>query len=157
MPSPIDDLTAHLVLLSGGTSLRDDRVGELLGQWAASSPWAHHQILVAAKVISPSLHKEACKAALAQYARCLLTPQAMVKLVLHMRSPKNVFRQVSKLSSLQQLRYQSMITQLNAGYYVRPLCTRNAFDLKWKGLLTPLQLDPPTSTSHLALRGSCGP
>ena len=92
MPSPIDDLTTHLVLLSGGTRLRDYRLGELLGQRASWSPWAHHQFLVAAKFHSPSLHKEACKAAMAQYAWCLLTPEAMVEWVLNMRSPKNAFR-----------------------------------------------------------------
>ena len=91
MPSPIDDLTTHLVLLSGGTGLRDDRIGELLGQWASSSPWAHHQFLVAAKVIRPSVHKETCKAAVAQYAWCVLTPGALVELVLNMWSPKNAF------------------------------------------------------------------
>ena len=135
MPPPIDDLTTHLVLLSGGTHLRGDRVGELLGQWASSSPWAHRQFLVATKVIGPSMHKEACKAAAAQYARCLLTPEAMVALVLNMRSPKNAFRQVFELISLQQLRYGSTVTQWNSHYYVPPLCTRSTFDLKWKGLL----------------------
>ena len=102
MPSPIDDLTTHLVLLGGGTGLRDDRVGEQLGQWASSSPGAHHQFSVAAKVSGPSVHKEACKAAVAQYAWCLLTPEAMVKLALNMWSPKNAFRQGSELISLQK-------------------------------------------------------
>ena len=41
-----------------------------------------------------------------------------------------------------------MVTHLNLYSYVRPLCTRNAFDLKWKELLTHLKLDPPTSTTH---------
>ena len=100
MPSPIDGLTTHLMLLSGGTGLRDDRVGRLLGQWASSSPWAHHQFLLAAKVIGLSVRKEACKGAVAQYAGCLPTPEAMVELVLNMRSPKNAFRKVSKLISL---------------------------------------------------------
>ena len=59
MPSPVDALTTHLVQLSGGTGLRDDRFGELLGRWASSSPWAHHQFLVATKVIGPFVHKEA--------------------------------------------------------------------------------------------------
>ena len=61
---------------------------------------AHHQFLVAAKVIGPSVHKEACKAAVAQCARCLLSPEAMAELVLHMHSPKNAFRQVFELMSL---------------------------------------------------------
>ena len=146
MPSPIDDLTTHLVLLSGGTSLRDDRVGELLGHWASSSPWAHHQFLVTTKVIGPSVHREACKAAVAQYARCLLTSEAMVELVLNMRPPRMLFGRVSELISLQQ--YRSTVTQLNPDHYVRPLCTRNAFDLKWKERRTPLQLHPLTSTTH---------
>ena len=148
MPSPIDDLTTPLLLLSGGIGLRDDRVGELLGQWASSSPWAHHQFLVAAKVISSSVHKEACKVAVAQYARCVLTPEAMVELVLIMRSPKNTLRQVSELISLLQLQYWCTVTQLNPDHYVELLCTGNAFDLKSQELLTPLQLDPPTSTTH---------
>ena len=38
MPSHIDGLTTHLVLLSGGTGLRDDHVWELLGPWASPSP-----------------------------------------------------------------------------------------------------------------------
>ena len=101
MPSLVDDLTTHLVLLSGRTGLRHDRIGGLLGQWASSSPWAHHQFLVAAKVIGPSMHKEVCKAAVAQYARCLLTPKAMVELVLNMQFPKYAFRQVSDLIGLQ--------------------------------------------------------
>ena len=148
MPSPNDDLTTHLVLLSGGSGLREDRVGELFGQWASSSPWAHHQFFVATKVIGPSVHKEACKAAVAQYARCLLTPEAMVELVLNMPSLKNALRQISELISLLQLWYRSTVPQLNPDYYVRPLCTHNAFDPKRKELLTPLQLDPRTSTNH---------
>ena len=130
MPSAIDDLTTHLVLLSGGTGLLDDCVGQLLGQWSSSSPRAHHQFLVAAKVIGPSWHNEACKAAVAQYAPCLLRPEDLVVLVLNLRSPKNAFRQVSELISLHQLRYHSTVTQLDPDYYVRPLCTRNAFVLK---------------------------
>ena len=79
MPSAIDDLTTHLVLLSCGTGSWDDRVGELLGQWASSFPWAHHLFEVAAKVIGPSVYKEACKLAVTQYARCLLTHEAIVE------------------------------------------------------------------------------
>ena len=130
MPSPIDDPTTHLVLLSGGTGLPDEGVGELLRQWASSSPWAHHQFLVAAKVIGPFVHKEACKAAVAQYAWCLLTHEAMVELVPNMRSPKNAFRQFFELINLQLLRYRSTVTQFNSDYYVGPLCTRNTFDPK---------------------------
>ena len=66
------------------------------------------------------MHKEACKAAVPQYARCLLTPEAMVELVLNMRSPNNAFRQVSKLISLRQLRYRYTVTRLKPDYYVRP-------------------------------------
>ena len=76
-----------------------------LGSWwgPPSSPWAHHQFLVVAKVIGPCVHKEACKAAVAQCAWCILIPEAMVKLVLNMRSPKNAFRKVSEPINLQQL------------------------------------------------------
>ena len=112
------------------------------------SPWAHHQFLVAAKAIGPFVNKEACKAAVAQYAWCLLTPQAMVEWVLNMRSPKNAFPQASELISLQQLRYRSTVTWPNLNYDIRPLCTCNALDIKWKELLTPLRLNPPTSTTH---------
>ena len=68
MLTPMDDLTSYLLLLSGGTGLRDDRVGELLGKCASSSPWAHHLFLVAVKVIGPSVHKKACHTAVAQYS-----------------------------------------------------------------------------------------
>ena len=71
-----------------------------------------------------------------------------MELVVIMRSPKSAFRQVSELISLQRLRYRSTLTQLNPDYSLRPLCTRNAFDLKWRELRTLLQLDPPTSTTH---------
>ena len=57
MPSPVDDLTTHLVLLGARTGLRDDRVRGLLGRWASSSPWAHHHFLGSARVIHPSMHK----------------------------------------------------------------------------------------------------
>ena len=103
---------------------------------------------MAAKVIGPSLHNEACKVALAQSTRCILSPEAMVEVVLILRSPNKAFQQVWELMSLQKVRYRSTVTQLNPHYYVSPLCTRNAFDLKWKELLTPLQLDPPTSTTR---------
>ena len=85
---------------------------------------------------------------MAEYAWCTLIPEGMVVLVLNMRSPKNAFRQVSELISLQQLQYGSTVTPLNPDYYIRPLCTRRAFYLKLNELLTPLQLDPPTSTTH---------
>ena len=157
MPSPIDDLTTHLVLLSGGTGWRDDRAGHLLGQWASSSTWAHHRFLVAAMVIGPYVHKGACKAALAQYGWGLLTLEAMVELVLNMRVPKNVFRQVCELITLQQLRYWSTVTQLNSDYYIGPLSICTGFDLKWKELITPFGLirrHPP----HIpALQRWCAP
>ena len=123
-----------------------------LGRCWGSGPrcprWPGTNFSVKAKVIRSSVHKEACKAAVEQYAWCLLTPEAMVELVLNMRSPKNAFQQVSELISLQHLRYRSTATRLNPDYYVRPLFTRNAFDVKWKELLTPLQLDAPRYTTH---------
>ena len=50
--------------------------------------------------------------------------------------------------SWQQLRYRSTAIQLYPDYWLRPFCTRNAFDLKWNEPLTSFQLDLPTSTTH---------
>ena len=47
-------------------------------------------------------------------------PEAMVELVLNMRSPKNTFWQAPKLISLHKLRYPSMVTQFNPDYYFGP-------------------------------------
>ena len=131
MPSAMDGLTTHLVLLNGGTGLRHGRWGAI-GAADLVLPVGQPPISVAAKISGPLVHKEACKAAVAQHARCLLSPEAMVELVLNMWSPKNGFRQISRLISLQQLRYPSTVTQFDPDYYIRHLCTRNAFDLKWK-------------------------
>ena len=68
MLSSVDDLTTHLVPLISGTGLQDEPIAEMLGRGASSSPWAHHQFLVAARVISQHVHKEECKAGVAQYA-----------------------------------------------------------------------------------------
>ena len=94
---------------------------------------------------------------MAQYSQCLLAAEAMAELVVNMRSPKNTLRQVSEVISLQQLRYRSTVTQLNPDYYVRPLCSCNAFNLKWKHLPTPLQLDLPTSKTYPRAARVVGP
>ena len=127
--------------------MRNYRVGELLEQWASVSRWAQHQFLCIEKVVGPSVHNKACKAAVAQYARCLLTPKAMVELVLNMRSSKNAVLQGDKLPA-PPASVHGLIAHFDLDYYVGHLCTCNAFALKWKQLLTALQLEPPTSTTH---------
>ena len=88
MASPVDETNQPPRFKTG---LQDDCIGELFGKWASSSPWAQYQFPVAARVIGQSMHKEVCTAAVAQYARCLLTPEVMVAVLLNMRSPKIAF------------------------------------------------------------------
>ena len=57
---------------------------------------------------------------------------------MELRSAQNAFRQVSKLISLQQLQYRPTVRQFNPDYYIRPLCTRNAFDKKIEEVAYPL-------------------
>ena len=149
-PTPGEDpslLSKALRDLSGATSLKDDRVGQYLADWALSCPLARQQSNNAVQHVhaATSAHTtgEACKAAVEAYAASLLPPTAMCELVLNLRAPKKAWRTLSELYTLRKLEYRRTVP---GGPYARPLCTERDFQARWKELIAPVELDVPVAT-----------
>ena len=140
-------LSKALRELSGASNLKDERVGHYLATWALSCPLARRQFNNAVQHVNcaTSTHTmgEACKAAVEAYAASLLPPTAMCELVLNMRAPKSSWRTLSELYTLRKLEYHRTVP---SGPYSHPICTRRAFQARWKDLVAPVQLDNPVAT-----------
>ena len=80
--------------------------------------------------------REACAAS-------LLPPTAMCELVLNTRAPKSSWTTLSELYMLLKLEYYHTVP---SGPYSRPMCTERDFQVRWKELLAPVELDPPMAT-----------
>ena len=84
-------LSKELRDLSGATSLKDERLGHYLAQWALSCPLARWQFNNAIQGVNTvtSVHTtgHTCKAAIEAYTASLLPPTAMCELVLNLHAP----------------------------------------------------------------------
>ena len=67
----------------------------------------------------------------------------MCELVLTMRNPKSSWRTLSELYTPRKLEYQRTIP---SAPWSRPICTERDFQARWKGLVAPVQLDPPVAS-----------
>ena len=98
--SSIKELSKQLVAPSGVANMMDARVGRFLDKWFCSFPWAQRQLKVCHAELGPQVRAAACRAAVADFAEHLLTPTAVVSLVLDMRACRVGFRCLSKLVAL---------------------------------------------------------
>ena len=82
----VKEVTTHLVHLAGAVSLQDgDLVGELLAEWAVSSPHARRQFAVAVRLAQPSCVREVQQQAITKYASEVLPPDECCELILNLR------------------------------------------------------------------------
>ena len=85
----VKEVTTHLVHLAGAVSLQDgDCVGELLAEWAVSSPHARCQFAVAVRLAQPSYVWEVQQEAITKYTSEVLPPNESCELILNLRVPK---------------------------------------------------------------------
>ena len=135
----VGQLTTHLVHLASAVSLRDeDLVGELIAEWAISSPHARRQFAVAVRLAQPSCVREIQQGAIAKYASEVLPPDECCELILNLRAPKSAWRTLSEVYTLRGLKY----TATTGLPFARPICRERAFQQRWQDLLAPLELDP---------------
>ena len=120
----IAQLTTHLVHLASAVSLRDgDLVGELIAEWAISSPHVRRQFAVAVHLAQPSCVREIQQGAIAKYASVVLPPDECCELILNLRAPKSAWRTLSETYSLRGLKY----TATTGLPFARPICPERAF------------------------------
>ena len=104
----VAQLTTHLVHLASAVSLRDGAlVGELIAEWAISSPHARRQFAVAVRLAQPSCVREIQQGAIAKYASEVLPPAKYAsevlppdeccELILNLRAPKSAWRTLSEM------------------------------------------------------------
>ena len=150
----VAQLTTHLVHLASAVSLRDgDLVGELIAEWAISSPHARRQFAVAVRLAQPSCVREIQQGAFAKYASEVLPPDECCELILNLRAPKSAWRTLSEVYTLQGLK----CTATTGLPFARPFCPERAFQQRWQDLLAPLELAPAVSTSDSKATGISWP
>ena len=82
------EVTTHVVHWAGAVSLQDgDLVGELLAEWAVSSPDAQRQFAVAVRLARPSWVGDV-QEAFTEYASEVLPPNECCESILNLRSSK---------------------------------------------------------------------
>ena len=85
----VEEVTTDLVHLLGAVSRQDgDPVGELLGEWAVSSPHARRQFVVAVRSAQPSCVREVHQEAMNVYASKALAANDCCELTLNLGAPK---------------------------------------------------------------------
>ena len=147
-------LTTHLVHLASAVGLRDgDLVGELIAEWAISSPHARRQFAVAVRLAQPSCVREIQQGAIAKYASEVLPPDECCELILNLRAPESAWRTLSEVYTLRGLKY----TATTGLPFARPICFERAFQQRWQVLLAPLELAPAVSTSDPKATGISWP
>ena len=125
-------------------SLQDgDLVGELLAEWAVSSPHARCQFAAAVRLAQPSCVREVQQKAITKYFSEVLRPEECCKLILNLRAPKPAWHTLSEVYTLGGLKY----TAATGLPFARPICPHRAFQQRWQKLLAPLELEPAVSTS----------
>ena len=146
----VKEVTTHLVHLAGAVSIQDgDPVGELLANWAVSSPHAGRQFIVAVCLAQLSCVRDVQQGAITKYASKILPPNECGELILNLRAPKSAWRTLSEVYTLRGLRY----TAATGLPFARPICPERAFHQRWKDQLAPLELEPPVSTSDRKATG----
>ena len=137
-------VTSHLVHLAGAVSLQDgDLVGELLAEWAVSSPHTRREFAVAVRLAQPSCVRDVQREAITKYASEVLPPDECCELILNLRAPKLAWRTLSEVYTLRGLKH----TAATGLPFARPICPERAFQQRWQELLAPLELEPPVSPS----------
>ena len=141
----VKEVTTHLVHLAGAVSLQDgDLVGELLAEWAVSSPDTRRQFVVAVRLAQLGCVRGVRQEAITKYASEALPPNECCELILNLRVPKSAWCTLSKVYTLRGLKY----TAATGLPFARPICPERAFQQRWQELLAPLELEPPVSTSN---------
>ena len=148
----LTELNMTLVLLSGAKSLRDPLVSQLLGQWAASSPFAQARWSEATEVGYLSLIRDKQNEAVKQYASHHFPAPDLIGLLMDLNVPKLGFRHMSEYMS----RRGSAYTAATGLPFPRPIATRDTFTDTWKELVTPLDLRPPLSVPDPPASGPLG-
>ena len=140
--------------MASAVSLRDgDLVGELIAEWAISSPHARRQFAVAVRLAQPSCVQEIQQGAIAKYASEVLPPDECCELILNLRAPRSAWRTLSEVYILRGLKY----TATTGLPFARPICPERAFQQRWEDLLAPLELAPAVSTSDPKATGISWP
>ena len=102
----VKEVTTHLVHLAGAVSLQDgDLVGELLVEWAVSSPHARCQFAMAVRLAQPSCVRDVQQEAITKYASKVLPPDECCQLILNLRAPKSAWHTLSDVYTLRGLKY----------------------------------------------------
>ena len=133
----VKEVTTHIVHLAGVVSLQDmgDIIGQLLAEWAVSSPHAQRQFAVAVRLAQPSCVQDVQQEAITKYASEVLLPDECCELILNLRAPKSAWRTVSKVYTLRELKY----TAATGLPFARPICPERAFQQRSQELLAPLE------------------
>ena len=117
-----------------------------MAAWALSCPLAGWQFNNAAQYVNTATFTQAtgepCEAAVEAYTASLVPPTATCELVLNLRAPKFSWRTLSELYTLRKLR----VPPHPVGTYSRLVCTERDFQVRWKQLVAPVELDPPFAT-----------
>ena len=150
----VQKVTTHLVHLAGVVSLHDgDLVGELLAEWAASSPHARRQFDVAVPLAQSSCVREVQQQAITKYASEVLPPDECFEVILNLRAPKLAWRTLFEVYTLRGLKYTAATGLL----FARTICPKMVFQQRWQELLAPLELEPVLSTSDPKATGVSWP
>ena len=129
--------TTHLVHLAGAVSLQyGDLVGELLAEWAVSSPHARRQFAMAVYLAQPSCVRDVQQEAITKNASEVLPPDECCELILNLRAPKLAWRTLSEVYTIRGLKY----TAATGLPFARPICPERAFQQRWQELLALLEL-----------------
>ena len=128
-----------------------DRVGELLAEWAVSSPKARGQFAVSVCLAQPSCVREVRQEAITKYASEVPPPDECCELILNLPAPKSAWRTLSKVYTLHGLKF----TTATGLPFAHPICHERAFRQRWHELFAPLELEPVGSTSDHKARGVC--
>ena len=140
----VKEVTTHLVHLGGALSRQGgDISGELLAEWAVSSPHARRQFAVAVRLTQPSCVRDVQREAITKYASEVLPPDECCELILNLCAPKSAWRTLSEVYTLGGLK----CTAATGLPFACPICPERAFQQRWEELLAPLELEPPGSTS----------
>ena len=131
------DLSMALTCLSGTNNLRDSLVSQLLGEWAASSPFAKARWYEATEVAQLPVICNKEIEPVKQYASVLLPVPELIWLFMELNVPKGGFWHVSEFTTRRGAAY----TAATGLPFPRPIPSHELFMDTWKKLVKPLALD----------------